>query len=83
MTFVNSQCMGLYGCELININNKNEINNLFTNCRKFCFRVINFSVRTNRKLIPKLMNRRNIAIIIVNIIMNFVIKNVNHKNYIV
>ena len=30
----NLQCMNLYGCELVNTNNKNEIDNLCINWRK-------------------------------------------------
>ena len=44
---------------------------------------MNVPARTHRTLIPKLMNRRNIATMIEIRILNFVAKNINHKNYIV
>ena len=47
----NSQCMNLYGCELINTNNQNEIDDLCINWRKGCRRVMNFSARTHGTLI--------------------------------
>ena len=44
---------------------------------------MNVAAHSHRTLILKLVNRRNIATILENRILNFVIKSVNHKNCIV
>ena len=79
----NSQCTSIYGCELLNLNNKNDIDNICVAWRKCCRRVVNVPTRTHKVLISKIMNTRNVLNQIENRILNFIRRNINHRNVIV
>ena len=79
----NTQCMSLYGCELLDLCDRVNIEKLCVNWRKCCRKIIKVSPRTHCNLIPQLMQTRNILTIVENRILNFLIKNLSHKNKIV
>ena len=50
----NSQCMSSYGSELLNPNERANINSLCVKWRKCCWKILNVSPRTHCNLIPSL-----------------------------
>ena len=78
----NSHCLSLYGCELFDLQNR-KINDLCVAWRVCCRNIAKLPYRTHSVFIHDIFKTNDIRDILSQRILNFIIKGVNHENYVV
>ena len=74
-----SHCLHLYGCEMWNIED-NNINSLVKAWRRCIKCLLNLDMRTRSKLLPSIIESKDIITLICNRQLNFYIKGINNPN---